>query len=265
MPEPQSQEPGVGVELVKEWVRQAGEIALGYFNRVEGTLKQDRTLVSAADLEIEDLLTTQIRAAYPDHGLIGEEGTKEVRGECVWAIDPLDGTRAFLSGLPVWGVSVGLLWRGRPWLGVFYLPLLNEWYHSASPTAGAFWNDRPISCPALNGWDENSLLCIPGDVHHRYAISFPGTVRAMGSAAAHLCWVARGNAAAVFLDRPALWDVAAGAAILSAAGGTLRYLEGQQVPLEHLLDEGTILRPLLGAHPSMVDRLRPYIQSIDAP
>ncbi len=263
MTEPQSQEPDVDVKLVKEWVRQAGEIALGYFNRVEGTLKQDRTLVSDADLEIEDLLTTRIRAAFPDHGLIGEEGTNDIRGECVWAIDPLDGTRAFLSGLPVWGISVGLLWRGRPWLGVFYLPLLNEWYHTASPITGAFWNEQSISCPAIDGWDENSLLCIPGDVHLRYTISFPGTIRAMGSAAAHLCYVARGNAMAVFLDRPALWDVAAGAAILSAAGGTLRYLEGEQLPLEHLLGEGTWLRPLLGAHPSIIDRLRSHIQLID--
>jgi myo-inositol-1(or 4)-monophosphatase len=257
--------PNVDVQLIREWVRQAGQIALGYFNHVEGTLKQDRTLVSDADLEIEDLLTTRIRGAYPDHGLIGEEGTEEVRGECIWAIDPLDGTRAFLSGLPVWGISVGLLWRGEPWLGVFYLPLLDEWYYTAGPDAGAFWNDQPIHCPAVDSWDENSLLCIPGDVHHRYAIDFPGTMRAMGSAAAHLCYVARGNALAVFLDRPALWDVAAGAAILRTAGGTLHYLAGGPVPFDHLLDEGRWLRPLLAAHPSIIDRLRPYIHPLDQP
>jgi myo-inositol-1(or 4)-monophosphatase len=259
-----SQGPHVDLTMVTEWVREAGKIALGHFNRVEGTLKQDRSLVSAADLEIEDLLTAHIRAAYPDHGLIGEEGTKDIRGEYVWAIDPLDGTRAFLSGLPVWGISVGLLWRGQPWLGVFHLPLLDEWYHTASPSTGAFWNEQSISCPQIDGWDENSLLCIPGDVHLRYTIDFPGTVRAMGSAAAHLCYVARGNAAAVFLDRPALWDVAAGAAILSAAGGVLRHLEGEELPLEHLLDGDPWLPPLLGAHPAVIDQLRSYIHPIDA-
>jgi myo-inositol-1(or 4)-monophosphatase len=264
MSEALNKEPDVDVRLIKEWVRQAGEVALGYFNRVEGTLKQDRTLVSDADLEIEDLLTARIRSTYPDHGLIGEEGTAEIHGECVWAIDPLDGTRAFLGGLPVWGISVGLLWRGEPWLGVVHLPLVDEWYVSTSPTSGAFWNDRPIHCPAIESWDENSLLCIPADAHHRYAINFPGTIRAMGSAAAHLCYVARGNAMAVFLDRPGLWDVAAGAAILRAAGGTIAYLDGGRVPLEHLLDEGTSLRPLLAAHPSIIDQLRPYIQPIGA-
>jgi myo-inositol-1(or 4)-monophosphatase len=154
-------EPQVDIHLVKEWARQAGEIALRYFNSVEGSCKDDRTLVTDADHEIEDLLTRYLRANYPDHGIIGEEGTREIHGEYVWAIDPLDGTRAFLAGLPVWGISIGLLWRGKPWLGVFYMPLLDEWYDSPSPGTGAFWNDQPIHCPPADGWDHNSLLCVP--------------------------------------------------------------------------------------------------------
>ncbi|MCJ7621166.1 MAG: inositol monophosphatase, partial [Anaerolineae bacterium] len=108
----QGREPDVEVHLVMEWVRQAGRIALRHFNRVEGTRKADRTLVSQADLEIEDLLVAHLQSTYPSHGIVGEEGTSDVHGEYVWVIDPLDGTRAFLSGLPVWGISIGLLWRG---------------------------------------------------------------------------------------------------------------------------------------------------------
>ena len=260
MEEPLSREPAVEVNVVREWARQAGEIALGYFNRVEGTRKADRSLVSDADLEIEDLLAGLIRTAHPDHGIIGEEGTKEIHGDYIWAVDPLDGTRSFLSGLPVWGISIGLIWRGQPWLGVVHLPLLDEWYYSASPAAGAFWNDQPIHCPFSQGLDEDSLLCVPADVHLRYSISFPGVIRGLGSAAAHLCYVARGNAMAVFLDRAHLWDIAAGAAILKAAGGTLWYLEGTgDVLAGDLLDQGTLLKPLLGAHPSVIDQLPAYI------
>jgi myo-inositol-1(or 4)-monophosphatase len=264
MTEPQSQGPDVDVTLVKEWARQAGEIALSYFNRVEGTRKADRSLVTDADLEIEELLVGLIKAAHPDHGIIGEEGTNQIRGECLWAVDPIDGTRSFLSGLPVWAISIGLLWRAQPWLGVVHLPLLDEWYHSASPAAGSFWNHQPIRCPSPQGIDEDSLLCVPADVHLRYNISFPGVIRGLGSAAAEVCYVARGNAMAVFLDRLGLWDIAAGAAVLSAAGGTLCYLDGEQVPLDHLLDEGTALRPLLAAHPSIIDGLRTHIQLIDS-
>jgi myo-inositol-1(or 4)-monophosphatase len=256
----QGREPEVEVHLVMEWVRQAARIALGYFNRVEGMRKADRTLVSKADLEIEELLVAHLQSMYPDHGILGEEGTSDVHGEYVWVIDPLDGTRAFLSGLPVWGISIGLLWRGQPWLGVFHLPLLGDWYYTASPATGAFWNEKPIRCPLPAAWDEDSLLCIPADAHLRYSITFPGVVRAMGSAAAHLCYVARGNAMAVFLDRPAIWDIAAGAAILRAAGGTLRYLEGTEVLTGGMLEEGPSLKPMLGAHPSILDRLRAHIQ-----
>ena len=264
MAETLEQGPDVDVALVKEWARQAGDIALRYFNRVEGTLKVDRTLVTDADYEIEDLLTGYIRRAYEDHGLIGEEGTSEIHGECVWAIDPLDGTRAFLSGLPVWGISIGLLWRGKPWLGVFHMPLLDDWYYSANPATGAFWNDQPIQCPAPDGWDKNSLLCAPADIHLRYTIRFPGIVRALGSAVAHLCYVARGNAMAVFMDQPGIWDIAAGAAILRAAGGTLRYLAGTDVLTDRLLDESGPLKPMLGAHPSIIDRLRQHIEPREA-
>jgi 3'-phosphoadenosine 5'-phosphosulfate (PAPS) 3'-phosphatase len=65
---------------------------------------------------------------------------------------------------------------------------------------------------------------------------------------------------AVFLDRPAIWDIAAGAAILSAAGGTLRYLEGKEVLTGGMLEEGPCLKPMLGAHPSIIDRLRAHIK-----
>jgi myo-inositol-1(or 4)-monophosphatase len=254
-----SQRPDVDLDLLREWARQAGDIALRYFNRVEGSCKEDRTLVTDADYEIEDLLTRHLKATYPEHGVIAEEGTRHISSEYVWAIDPLDGTRAFLAGLPVWGISMGLLWRGRPFVGLFYMPLLDDWYHSASPATGAFWNDQLIRCPARDGWDENSLLCAPSDAHRLYQIDFPGIVRALGSSVAHLCFVARGNATAALLHNPGIWDIAAGAAILQAAAGTLRYLEGSEVDLEALLEQGTSQKPMLAAHPSLIDRLAHHI------
>ena len=255
-------EPELDIELVKEWARQAGGIALRYFNRVEASCKEDQTFVTDADYEIENLLTGYVKANYPEHGIIGEEGTREIHGEYVWAIDPLDGTRAFLSGLPIWGISIGLLWQGKPWLGVFYMPLLDEWYHSASPVSGAFWNDQPIRCPPDDGCDENSLLCVPSDAHRRYHISssFSGITRALGSAAAHLCYVARGSAVAALLGNPGIWDIAAGTAILQAAGGALRYLAGGEVEMKNLLENGQSHESMLAAHPLQIDRLASLIE-----
>lgn len=253
-------QPDVDIDLVKQWARQAGDIALGYFNRVEASCKQDRTLVTAADYEIEDLLTRRLSATHPDHGIIGEEGTRKIQGDCIWAIDPLDGTRAFVAGLPIWGVSIGLLWRGNPWLGVFYMPVLDDLYYSADPDGGAFWNDRPISCPPANRWDENALLCVPSDAHLRYQIGFSGRTRALGSSVAHLCYVARGTALAALLDKPGIWDIAAGTAIIQAAGGALRYLAGGEVKMEKLMQDGMSHESVLAAHPVLLDRLAPLIQ-----
>ncbi len=255
-----SDQPDVDLDLVREWARQAGQIALRYFNRVDATCKHDRSLVTTADYEIEDLRNGHLSAAYPDHGIVGEEGTRDVHGDCVWAIDPLDGTRAFVAGLPIWGTSIGLLWRGEPWLGLFHMPLLGDWYHAASPTSGAFWNDRPILCPPRDRWDEHGLLCTPGDAHLHYDIRFSGTCRALGSAVAHLCFVARGTALAALVDNAGIWDIAAGAAIVQAAGGALRYLEGAKVEMEEIIQAGISPRPILAAHPRLMDRLASTIE-----
>lgn len=96
------------------WAAEAGAIALGHFNVVAARRKPDRSVVTAADEEIETLLRARIAAAFPEHGIVGEEqGRQDADREFVWALDPIDGTSAFVSGLPHWGISIGLL-QARP-------------------------------------------------------------------------------------------------------------------------------------------------------
>lgn len=83
--------------------------------------------VTAADRAAEAAIRKIIADAYPDHGIIGEEfGGERMGAERVWVIDPIDGTRAFLAGLPLWGTLVGLLERGRPVLGMMAQPYIGE-------------------------------------------------------------------------------------------------------------------------------------------
>ena len=255
-------EPNVDIALIKGWALQAGEIALSYFNRAEPSRKEDRTLVTRADQEIEIFLTQRLRETYPHHGIIGEEGTREVGGQYLWAIDPIDGTRAFVSGLPVWGVSIGLLKGRRPCLGVFYMPLLRECYHVDS-SGEAFWNDRPIHCPAANRWDKDAFLCVPSNSHRRYTIDFPGITRALGSTAAHMSYVARGKAVGALLGHPSIWDIAAALAILERAGGTIRYLSGQPVDLGELRGGRKAREPVVAAHPALISRFLAAIRVKD--
>src|SRR5689334_3541376 len=111
------------------WVRDAGVLARQFFNQVTGRRKPDRSWVTEADLAIERSMVAQIAARYPQHGIIGEEQTRhQVDSEFLWALDPLDGTASFIAGLPTWGISLGLLRQGLPYLGLVYLPLLGDYY-----------------------------------------------------------------------------------------------------------------------------------------
>ncbi|MCW5717807.1 MAG: histidinol-phosphatase [Bauldia sp.] len=83
--------------------------------------------VTAADREAEQVIRAAIGARYPDDGILGEEfGTTNSHAERIWVIDPIDGTRSFIAGLPVWGVLVGLLTRGTPTIGMMAQPFTGE-------------------------------------------------------------------------------------------------------------------------------------------
>ncbi len=118
----------------------AGPIALQYFRRRTGVSNKAGggffDPVTAADREIESRLRAEIGRIYPDHGIIGEEhGVTASAGGLSWVIDPIDGTRAFISGMPAWGIMIGLVEEGRPLLGVVHQPFTGETFSGDGATA----------------------------------------------------------------------------------------------------------------------------------
>lgn len=99
--------------------------------------KADESPVTQADREVEAALRAAIASQYPDHGIFGEEfGASHAEAELVWSLDPIDGTRAFISGNPLWGTLLALLHRGRPVLGLIDIPMLGErWLGAADAPA----------------------------------------------------------------------------------------------------------------------------------
>ncbi|MGI6244187.1 MAG: histidinol-phosphatase [Pseudochelatococcus sp.] len=94
--------------------------------------------VTDADREAEALMRALIRQTYPDHGIEGEEhGSERLDADYVWVLDPIDGTRAFISGLPLWGTLIGLKYRDRPIFGLMYQPFLEETFSGAVFEASA--------------------------------------------------------------------------------------------------------------------------------
>ena len=250
----------ITVEAPIAWAREAGEIALRSFNHVAAQRKPDHTIVTEADVAIERLLVARIAERFPDHGIIGEEQTRRTLDrEFVWAIDPLDGTAIFVAGLPMWGVSLGLLRHGQPYLGVIYFPLLNECYW-AGPSGGAFWNGQPIHVAESRPFTGDDWMITPSNSHRRYDIGFIGKTRSIGATVGSFCYTARGSAVGALINTFALWDVAAALAILNAAGGTAVQLSSQPFDIQSILDGSTFRAPVLLGSAGNINALRQSIQ-----
>jgi myo-inositol-1(or 4)-monophosphatase len=253
------------IDQIIAWAHQAGQIALHHFKNVSPQYKSDRTFLTQADLEIESFLAERIRTAYPDHGLIGEEGTQ--KGDrvspSVWVIDPLDGTTAFVWGLPGWGISIGLLERGRPCFGLFYMPLLDDIAYT-NGRGQVYCNEHRLERPIRPDWEQKGFLAVSASAHHDFQIDVRHT-RALGSVGANLVYTARGSATAAFLPKARLWDLVAGAAILTEAGGELCYLSGRPVDYEALLGGQLAPEPIIAGHPKVLAGLQDAIRSHPTP
>lgn len=246
------------LQFIKAVLREAGRLALAVREAVgEVQLKADATPVTRVDREIETLLVAHIGRVFPRHRILAEEGSSGGGDSSfLWVIDPLDGTRAYLSGLPIWGISVGLLRNGAPLAGAFYLPAVNELYWGDGQTA--FLNDKPLSPPTAGLDSRFTFLAVPSNWHLEYEISFE-RLRSLGSTAAHLVYVARGAAIGALTRRVRIWDLAGVLPVLQPLGIELRYLSGAPFAVEALLAGEQIPEPILAAPAHLLDPLRAMI------
>ena len=186
-------------------------------------------LVTEADAASEQLIAARLRAAFPDHDLLGEEGARGAGSDAPfrWVVDPLDGTTNFAHSFPHFAVSIGLEEQGEPILGVVYDPLRDELFVGGRDLPATL-NDVPIavsSTPALI-----SAVLATGFSYDLAQRQFQApawrsfllqvqSLRQTGSAALNLCYVACGRLDGYWERHISPWDVVAGVAILRAAGG----------------------------------------------
>lgn len=126
--------------------------------------KADESPVTRADREVEQALREAIARQYPDHGIFGEEyGASHAEAEWVWSLDPIDGTRAFISGNPLWGTLLGLLHRGCPVLGLIDIPMTSErWLGAAGSPARL--NGEPCRTRQCTELDQAILYATSPDI-----------------------------------------------------------------------------------------------------
>jgi len=247
----------IDINFLKNLALDSGKIALSYFGKVEGREKEDRSIVTEADLEIDKFIRKNIKEKYPCHLILSEELEREGREDwCIWAIDPIDGTASFASGLPVWGISIGVLVENIPRYGVFYIPVTGEIYYSDGDFS--YRGDKKIKASGEE-ININSFFAVPSDTHRKVDMkNFPGKTRSMGSIAAHLCYVAGGTAVAAIM-KPHIWDIAAGFAILETGGATMKYLDGTDIDFRELYRGDRTKEWCIAAKKEGIDRLRVFI------
>jgi myo-inositol-1(or 4)-monophosphatase len=270
------------VNLSSDWVwvpkataiaREAGARLREFFSQGVATeYKGDVDLVTVADRTAEKLIRERLSAAFPEHGIFGEEGTRDrMEGEFRWYVDPLDGTTNFAHGLPQFCVSMGLEQRhaglkpdedGTIVAAIIYDPLRDDLF-VAERGRGALLNGRPMrvsSTPELavslvaTGFPSKKRHESPNiHFYHEFCLRSHG-VRRAGSAALDLAYVAAGRLDAFWEFNINPWDTAAGYLLVEEAGGKMTGFSGQPFQLdsrELLASNGLIHAELMGLFADM--------------
>ena len=225
--------------------RKAGDIILRYHNQIDLlTIENKATndFVSEVDKAAEDAIINELKYAFPDHSILGEENG-EILGDSrfQWIIDPLDGTTNYLHGFPQYSVSIALYVNNEATHAVVYDPFKEELF-TASKGDGAYLNEQRIRVTSTNGF-ENTLIGtgFPFKVPHHldaYLGMFKAVhpqvsgIRRAGSAALDLAYLAAGRLDGFWEIELNIWDIAAGALLVREAGGYIGDFSGRDKFLE---------------------------------
>ncbi len=257
----------------KAWAREAGELArTRQASDFSAATKSDQSLVTEVDIQIQQLIVNHVAHEFPEHGILAEEdalissaATGRGKADYYWVIDPLDGTRNYVHGLPFFCVSIALLERGVPVVGVIHDPNCDRTY-TAIKGRGAFAGERPMRVSAA-GWSDGPLLGIPTPrrtplpavIYQEWASR--GVLRHIGSTCLNLALTACGALDACFAQEVKLWDIAAGALLVTEAGGRVTSPPGHSVfPIDPEGYEGENIAILAGGqalHDELMESLRP--------
>lgn len=232
------------LEFTQDIAFEAGEILLKYQKKRQTLVIKDKGregIASEADEKSEELIINAIEEKYPDHFILSEENkskgaTRAKKEEFSWVIDPLDGTNNFVNGIPIFAVSIALLHKGKPILGVVYNPTSGESFFGAKDLGSYLIDFRinPLKKYHLqnkkNKKEMGECIFSPAPVYEkgnkferqlstfRKNIVGARAVRRLGSAALELCYVANGNFDAYWEKNLKPWDVSAALIICQEAG-----------------------------------------------
>lgn len=215
--------------FIAELARESGDFIRPLYRQqsVVVQTKADQSPVTVADRGAEQLMRARIARRFPSHGIIGEEfGTEHEEAEFVWVLDPIDGTKSFITGVPLWGTLIALLHEGQPVLGCIHQPVLEQLMLGDGRETTL--NGRPVRCRPTTALESATLLTSdplnPGIYQPKsdyYALQTRAKlVRTWGDCYGYFL-VASGWADVCVDPIMNAWDIAALVPVIRGAGGTI--------------------------------------------
>lgn len=221
-------------EAAVEFAKAGGDSTLNYFKKsFELERKADQSPVTNADREAEMIIRKKIQDNFPGHGIIGEEfGKENENSEIVWVLDPIDGTKSFIHGVPFYTTLIGVLVHNRPVAGVIYAPALGEMV-SAVVGGGCFMNGEVVKVRECNKLSDATFLTTDVTSFEKFCLQ-KSMEELIGKTRLHRTWgdayghmmVATGRADIMIDAILHIWDAAALMPIITEAGGSYSDLNG---------------------------------------
>jgi len=254
--------------LAQQAAKEAGEVVLNYY---EGDYhieqKSRNNPVTTADFESDKLLKKMLGEGFPEYGWLSEESKdnpERLEKEYVWVVDPIDGTKEFITGIPEFVISIGLVRNGKPVVGVLYNPVKGQMY-AASKGQGAFLNGKRIYVSGTTMLDKATLLVSRTETRNGHVEKFTDHIKAFkptGSVAYKLCLAAAGEGDVfVSVYSKNEWDVCAGDLVVQEAGGTMSDIYGD--PVEYNKEETKIKDGIIAGNPTIARQMLDLTEKLD--
>lgn len=236
--------------------REAGNLALELTNDLEPEFKADASLVTRADREVELLIRNRLKSQYPSFSFLGEEFGRHGDDDApLWAVDPIDGTTNLVFGIPFWGVSIGLIIKGEPAAGVFYMPRTEDMFHAVKGKGG-FWNGKRLQVQDRSEFHPEDPIGFTSSALKNLPVGrLVGRLRCLGSIAGDIAHTATGALTGLIGFTEGAYDMAAALCVAYEAGCSSAYLTGEPFDLGEILRDGKTKKPFVIAPPSTLKLL----------
>jgi len=232
------------IGFLKKLIKHAGLRALEFQQKgmdLDISRKEDSSIVTEADLWVQNYLVENIAKKYPTFNFIYEENfdrssvTADENGVNV-IIDPIDGTAMFSMGLPIWCISIGIFDGYKPVYGFVYSPASDLFFYNDNDSS--YLNEKPVATDPEMKLDSESNIFHSSELKGKIDINFQGKARNLGSTALHAALVTDNvrNRVLAFAGQSYLWDWAGAIPVIEKAGGIVRYIDGSEIDYREIIE-----------------------------